>query len=105
MPTMTGSIWAQNIGFRIVSGEKIDTVTLNFNNRDITAEAALTLLSHGKKSIWVECGFSSVTSNGQTEEFDPPLPRLLRTGVTSITFRTATYNCQVRSRWAINVWE
>lgn len=104
MPTMIGSIWAQDIGYRKVKN-KIDTVTINVNNRDITADAALTLLSHGKNSIWVECGFSKVTSNGITEEFDPPLPRILRTGVTSITFRAAAIDCQIRARWAINFWE
>lgn len=105
MPTMTGSIWAQNIGYRIVQGTGIDTVTLGFNNRDITADAAFTLLTHGGKSIWAECGFSRVISHGQLEEFDPPLPRIMRSGVTSLTFRTATHGCSVRSRWVINVWE
>lgn len=106
MPTMTGSIWAQNIGFRIVTGPLSDNVTLGFNNRDITADAALSLLTHTTSNIWVECGFSRVISNGQLEEFDPPLPRLQRNNVTSITFRTsASSNCMVRSRWVINVWE
>lgn len=105
MPTMTGSIWAQNIGYRIVQGTIIDTVTLGFNNRDITADAALTLLTHTDDAIWAECGFSRVISNGQLEEFDPPLPRILRFNVTSLTFRTATFECGVRSRWVVNVWE
>ena len=106
MSTMTGTIWAQNCGFRIVNGPFSDSVTLGFNNRDITADAALCLLTHSTANIWVECGFSRVISNGQLEEFDPPLPRLQRSGVTSITFRTsASSNCSVRSRWVINVWQ
>lgn len=104
MPTMTGSIWAQNIGYRIVNGTYIDTVDLSFNNRDITGDAAIALFTHGKDNIWAECGFSRVVSNGQVEEFDPPLPRIQRSNVTSIRFRTATYKCSVRSRWVINVW-
>jgi hypothetical protein len=104
MPTMAGSIWAQNIGYRICNGNIIDTVDLSFNNRNITGDAAIILLTHGKKDIWVECGFSRVVSNGQVEEFDPPLPRIKRSNVTSIRFRTATYNCSARSRWVINVW-
>jgi len=70
---MTGSIWAQNIGYRIVNGTFIDTVDLSFNNRDITGDAAIALFTHGKDNIWAECGFSRVVSNGQVEEFDPPL--------------------------------
>jgi len=66
----------------------------------------LALITHTDDDVWMECGFSRVISNGQLEEFDPPLPRIQRTGVTSITFRTAvSADCMVRARWVINVWE
>lgn len=107
MPTMNGSIYAQDVGYRIVEGDFIDSVTMNFSeNRHITGDAAIALLTHPKKAIWVECGFSRVISNGHLEEFDPPLPRILRTNVTSLTFRTAvSSDCKVRSRWVINFWQ
>ncbi len=104
MPTMFGWIWAQNIGFRHNNNAGIDTVNLGFNNRDITADSAIALISHGRDSIWAECGFSRVVSNGVAENFDPPVPRIKRSNVTSITFRNAASNCQIRSRWVINVW-
>jgi len=103
MPWKTGSIWAQYVGYRINNGG-IDTVTLNLATLDITADAAIALITHGKKNIWAECGFSRVVSNGNVETFDPPLPRIERSNVTSITFRTAASNCNIRARWSMMVW-
>jgi hypothetical protein len=110
MPTMTGSIWGQNVGYREVSDPGsnpfIDEVTLNLSFRDVTADAAISLLSRTKRAIWAECGFSMVNSlsNG-IEEFNPAVPRIVRKGVAFITFRTVVCSCQVRSRWVINYWQ
>ena len=104
MSTMHGSIWAQNIGWRFNNNAGVDTVDFNFNNRDITAEAAISLITHGKKNIWAECGFSRVVSNGVVENFDPPVPKLQRSNVTSLRFRDAASNCNIRVRWSILFW-
>lgn len=109
MPTMTGTIWGQNVGFRIVSSGSsgnVDEVTLNLSFRDITADSALSLLTHGKKRIWAECGFSSINSLQEgIEDFDPGLPRVVRKGVGFLTFRTAVHGCRVYSRWSIHYWQ
>ena len=44
MPTQTGTIWAQWVGYSFVQNS-VHTYTLFPLNRDITAEAALALLS------------------------------------------------------------
>ena len=57
MSTMKGSIWTQNIGWRFNNNAGVDTVNFKFNNRDITAEAAISLITRGKKNIWAGCSF------------------------------------------------
>lgn len=103
MPWKTGSIWAQNVFFRKNFGG-IDTVTLNLANLDITVDAAIALITHGKNSIWAECGVSRIVSNGNVETFDPPLPRIERPNVTSITYRSAASGCDIWVRWSMMVW-
>lgn len=109
MPTMTGTISGQNVGFRIVSSGSsgnVDEVTLNLSFRDITADSALSLLTHSNKSIWAECGFSSISSFQEgIEDFDPGVPRVVRRGVAFLTFRTAVHSCRVNSRWSIFYWQ
>lgn len=109
MPTMTGSIWAQNVGWRKIGSSEavVDTVTFHLNARNITADGALASVFDGRGSgFWAECGFSEVfTFQGGPEAFDPPLPRLVRQGVTRLTFKTAAVRCFVHSRWVINFWD
>ncbi len=109
MPTMTGSIFAQNVGWRKIgsSGAIVDTVNIHPNNRNITADAALVSVYEGVgKGFWAECGFSEVFTIEQgIETFDPPLPRLMRKNVTMLTFKTAAVHCFIHSRWVINFWE
>ena len=103
MPWKTGSIWAQNVFYRKNFGG-IDTVTLNLANLDITVDAAISLITHGRDSIWAECGVSRIVSNNNVETFDPPLPRIERSNVTSITYRSAASNCDIWARWSMMVW-
>jgi hypothetical protein len=106
MPTQFGNIFAQWVGFSITASGGIHTYTLNPNNRDITAEAAIALLSTNGKSHWGETGITSIISNGVTENFDPPLPRIKRANVTKITFRTAsTKHNRVHARHVIYYWD
>lgn len=108
MPTQHGSIWAQNIGYRIVSSG-IDYVTINFAApRTITADTAIALLvprSVGLSraaAFWSECGIYQTSADSQA--FDPPIPRIQRSGVTWIRFRGAVYDCRIRYRWSIYFW-
>lgn len=110
MPTQTGSIWAQNIGYRIVDSG-ISTITLRLANNNITAETAIALLvpdivgGNRARAFWVECGISRIVSNGVSEAFDPPLPRIKRSNVTEIRLRGAVVHCRMRYRWVINFWQ
>jgi len=104
MPTQTGTIWAQWVGFSHVLNA-VHTYTLHPNNRDITAEAALALYSTTSNDHWAETGISQIVANGVNETFDPPLPRIQRNNVTEITFRTAsTDNTRVYGRHVIHYW-
>jgi hypothetical protein len=108
MPTMTGSIWGQNVGYRNISsdGTRVDEVSLNLHFRDVTADSALSLISHTSKSVWAECGFSSINSLQEgIEDFDPGVPRVVRKGVGFLTFRTVVVDCHVNARWSINYWQ
>lgn len=105
MPTQFGNIFAQWVGFSITANGGIHTYTLNPNNRDITAEAAIALLSTNGRSHFAETGVSRIVSNGVAENFDPPLPRIKRGNVTQITFRTAsTDNNRVHARHVVHYW-
>ncbi len=103
MPWKTGSIWAQNLWFRI-NNNGIVTQTLSLANLDISVDSAIGLITHGKDSIWAEAGVSQIVSNGQVENFDPPLTRIMRNNVTSITYRSATSNCRIWARYSMMVW-
>jgi len=103
MPWKTGSIWAQNSFFRKNFGG-VDTIKLNLANLDITVDAAIGLITHGKKNIWAEAGVSRIVSNGKVETFDPPITRIVRDNVTSITYRSAASNCDIWIRWSMMVW-
>jgi hypothetical protein len=104
MPTQTGTIWAQFVGYAYVYNA-IHTYTLHPNNRDITAEAAIALNSTTANDHWAETGISQIVSNGVNETFDPPLPRIKRSNVTEITFRTAsTSHTWAYGRHLINYW-
>jgi hypothetical protein len=104
MPTQTGTIWAQWVGFSIALNG-IHTYSLFPNNRNITAEAAIALHSTNQKSHWSETGISQIVSNGVNETFDPPLPRIKRSNVTQITFRTASSKgTRVHGRHIVHYW-
>ena len=104
MPTQTGTIWAQWVGYSFVQNS-VHTYTLFPLNRDITAEAALALLSTPDDPHFAETGISQIVSNGVSESFDPPLPRIQRSNVTQITFRTATIDCTVHGRHVVHYWQ
>ena len=105
MPTQTGTIWAQWVGYTIAD-DSIQTYTVEPNHRDITAEAAIAMMSTGNGAHYSETGISQIVANGINEEFDPPLPRIQRSDVTQITFRTAAAgNCIIRGRHVIYYWE
>jgi hypothetical protein len=105
MPTQHGTLFAQWVGASMTSNGGIHSYTLHPNNRNITAEAAIALLSTNGKTHWAETGISSIISNGVTENFDPPIQRIKRTNVTRITFRTAsTSNNRVHARHIVNYW-
>ncbi len=104
MPTQTGTIWAQWVGYSNVLNS-IHTYTLHPNNRDITAEAAIALHTTTKSTHWSETGISQIVSNGINETFDPPLPRIKRSNVTQITFRTlSSSNTRIYGRHLIFYW-
>jgi hypothetical protein len=104
MPTQYGTIWAQWVGYANVLNS-VYTYTLHPNHRDITAEAAIALDSTTSNDHWSETGISQIVANGVNETFDPPLPRIQRTNVTQITFRTAsTSNTRVYGRHVIHYW-
>jgi hypothetical protein len=112
MATQTGSVWAQNIGYRIINSG-IDEVTITFAApRTITADTAIALLtsqcvgSNRARCFWAECGIRRLVRNGVTQgPWDPPVPRIQRTNVTEITFRAATHSCRIRYRWVIHFWQ
>jgi len=108
VPTQNGTIWAQNIGYRIVNSG-IDYVTIHFAQpRTITADTALTLLvpdsvGFGRaRAFWSECGIYQTSSDPVA--IDPPLPRVQRTNITWIRFRGAVSQCRLRYRWSILFW-
>jgi hypothetical protein len=101
MPTRTGSIWAQYVGYHWVYNSS-HTITVNPANRDITADSAISL---NVGSGWGECGIWRIVSNGHLEEFDPPLPSIMRDNVTQIVFRVrASSSTRVWARHVINYW-
>jgi hypothetical protein len=105
MPTQTGTIWAQWVGYSTVVQNAVHTYTIFPSNRTITAEAAIALHSSVTERFWAETGISEIIANDEREVFDPPLPRIQRTNVTSITFRTAsTEDTRVYGRHVIYYW-
>lgn len=102
MPTQKGTIWAQWIGHN-GANDGVTTFTVYPDNRDITAEAAIALLTT-TKNFWAEAGISRIVSNGINETFDPPRPTIKRSNVTRIQFRTAGSNSTVHSRYVIHYW-
>lgn len=104
MPTQTGTIWAQFVGYSHVLNA-VHTYSIFPNNRDITAEAAIALHATTVSTHWSETGISQIVSNGVLETFDPPLPRIKRSNVTQITFRTAaTGSNRVYGRHIVHYW-
>ncbi len=105
MPTQTGTIWAQWVGYTSALNS-VQTYSIHPNNRDITAEAAIALHTTSASSHWSETGISQIVANGINETFDPPLPRIQQTNVTQITFRTAASgNTRVYGRHVVHYWE
>lgn len=103
MPTMNGTIWAQYVGYSVVTNSN-HTIEINPNNRDITTTSAIALHSAGRGSHFAEAGVWRIVSNGTFEEFDPPLPRIRRFNVTQIVFRTRSSGCSIRGTHQINYW-
>ncbi len=104
MSTQTGTIWAQYVNYNWVYNT-VHTYSVHPNNRDITAEAAIALDTTTKNDHWSETGISQIVSNGVNETFDPPIPRIKRSNVTQITFRSAaTSRTKVYGRHVIHYW-
>ena len=104
MATQFGNIWAQWVGDHRVRNT-IATHTVHPNNRTITAEAAIALLETTKNDHWSETGISQIVSNGVNETFNPPVPRINRSNVTEITFRTASSSrTRIWARYIIHYW-
>lgn len=103
MATQKGIIWAQWIAHHtVLNGVK--TFTVYPENRDITAEAAIALVSPSITQHWSEAGISRIVSNGVEETFNPPRPTIKRSNVTAIQFRTAGSNSRVHGRYVIHYW-
>lgn len=102
---MWGTIYGQDVGYRKMS-DGVDELSLNMHFRNITANAALALVSHHKKGVFAESGFSSVLSHeGGIEDHNPGEARVVRHGVGFLTFRTAVSDgAYVHSRWDISFW-
>lgn len=104
MPSISGNIWYQWVGYSIVEHD-IHTITLYPGNRDITAEAAIAFQRDTGGTDWTEAGISGIVSNGVYESFNPPLPRIQRNNVTQIIFRAAsTSGVLARCRYVLNYW-
>lgn len=103
MPTQTGTIWAQWVGYAKVQ-DSVYTYDILPSNRDITAEAAIALVSPSITQHWSETGISEIVSNGVKETFNPSLPRIKRSNVTQITFRTVGVRSTVYGRHVIHYW-
>lgn len=103
MPTQIGTIWAQWVGYSRVLNS-VHTYSILPSNRDITAEAAIALVSPSTTQHWSETGISEIVSNGVKETFDPSLPRIKRSNVTQITFRTVGVSSRVYGRHVIHYW-
>lgn len=103
MPTMNGTIFAQWVGYSIVTNSS-HTIDVRPNNRDITTTSALGLYSSGSGGHFGEAGVWRIVSNGVQEEFDPPLPRIRRFNVTRVIFRTRAADCSIRGTHQINYW-
>jgi len=105
MPTQFGTIWAQWVGYSEVKNT-VHSYTITPSNREITAEAAISLDHTTRNDHWSETGISRIVSDRGTENFNPPLPRIQRSGVTSITFRTASSSrTLVYGRHVVHYWE
>ena len=102
--TRTGKIWAQWLG-SLQKTDGVSTVEVRPNNRHITAEAAIAHHVTVKRVHGALAGIAQIVSNGLSETFDPPLPRIQRENVTQITFLIAAHNCYVGARLVINYWE
>lgn len=89
MPTQLGTIWVQWVGYSYVT-DSVQTYTIHPANRNITAETAIAIYNTTRNDHRGETGITEIVSNGIHEAFHPPLPRIQRSNVTSITFRTAS---------------
>ncbi len=101
MATKFGSVWAQWVGW-LGAENATFTHQVNPNNRSVTITSGITLRSAGNG--WVEAGVFQIVSDGQFEEFDPPIPNISRDNVTQIVFMTRASGCWVRASHEITYW-
>lgn len=103
MPTRIGSIWAQYNGWHWTNGDHI--LTIRPNNRDITADSAISAYGTTRNDHWGETGIWQIVTNGTRHEFnDRYRPRAQNDNVTEIRFRTRTSDCTVFARHKIDFW-
>ena len=112
MPTMFGTIWAQYVTGTFAYNAS-GTISIHPNNRNVTAYASLAYFSfiipsngHHPPYLRVgEAGISRVVSNGQSEDFDPPVQFILRSNVTEIRFRISSFDTSIKAVNVINYFE
>ena len=109
MPTMQGTIWAQFIEGTWAHNGSF-TFAVHPLNRDITAYSSITYYGfvvpashHPPLLYWGEAGISRVVSNGQSEDFNPPIQRIKRNNVTEIRFKTTGFDT-IHAVHVINYW-
>ena len=103
MPTITGNVWAQFVGWSVAQNA-VHTYEVRPNRRAVSAEGAISLLT-STDPFWAETGIRRIVSDSGDETFNPPHPRFIRTGVTLVEFRTAASGAKVRGRHVITYWD
>ncbi len=103
MATKFGSVWAQWVGW-LGSSNASHTHQVNPNNRSVTIKSGITLHKAGGGSHWADAGVFRIVSNGQFEEFDPPVPNISRNNVTQIVLMTRASGCWARASHEITYW-
>lgn len=103
MATKYGSVWAQWVGW-LGAENASHTYQANPNNRSVTIKSGITLHVKRSSSHWADAGVFQIVSNGQFEEFDPPLPSISRNNVTQIVFMTRASGCWARASHEITYW-
>ncbi len=81
------------------------SVTVQVQNRDVFAEAALFKLAVTSSQLHVStAGISQIVSNSGVENFAAPIPLAFRRNVTSITFTVLVLNSEAHARWMMHFW-